>query len=376
MLKGIDLTLMIGPVVPLPVSKDVLDALISVEVTSRTEKASGFQLKFILSKNSPLQTIFLVAGGAQIPLVRVLILVTLNGTTEVLMDGVMTNHEVTGGSAKEGPVLTITGEDLSRVMDYIDFTGLFQYPAMPPEARVFLILAKYAFLGVIPLVIPSVLIDVPIPVDRIPIHQGTDYCYLNKLADEAGYVFYVDPGPAPGTSIGYWGPPVKVGLSQPALNIDMDAHTNVESLSFSFNSQKATLSILVIQEQLTKLPIPIPVPEITPINPPLGLIPPLQLNVDKLDGTGKLSPVQAALRGLSIAAKKADAVSAQGSLDVLRYGQVLKTRRLVGVRGAGLAFDGLYFVDSVTHHLKRGTYTQDFTLVRNGLISTVSRVPA
>lgn len=373
--RGIDLTLMIGPVDPLPVSKEVLDALISVEVTSRTDKASGFQLKFTLHKNSPLQTIFLVAGGVQIPLVRVLILVTLNGTTEVLMDGVMTNHEVTGGSAKEGPVLTITGEDLSRVMDYLDFTALFQYPAMPPEARVFLILARYAFLGVIPLVIPSVLIDVPIPVDRIPIHQGTDYCYLKKLADDAGYVFYVDPGPAPGTSIGYWGPPVKVGLAQPALNIDMDAHTNVESLSFSFNSQKATLPILVIQEQLTKLPIPIPVPEITPINPPLGLIPPLALNVDQVEGTGKLSPVQAALRGLSIAAQKADAVSAEGSLDVLRYGQALKTRRLVGVRGAGLAFDGLYFVDSVTHHLKRGEYTQDFTLTRNGLISTVSTVP-
>jgi len=374
MLRGIDLTLMIGPLAPLPVPKEVLDALISIEVTSRTQKASGFQLKFTLSKNSPLHTIFLLAGGAQIPLVRVLILVTLSGTTEVLMDGVMTNHEVTGGSSKESPVLTITGEDLSRVMDYIDFTGLFQYPAMPPEARVYLILAKYAFLGVIPLVIPSVLIDVPIPVDRVPIHQGTDYCYLNKLADEAGYVFYVDPGPAPGTSIGYWGPPVKVGLSQPALNIDMDALTNVESLSFSFNTQKATLPILVIQESITKLPIPLPIPEITPINPPLGLIPPLSLKVDKLDKMGKLTPVEATLRGLSIAAKKADAVSAQGSLDVLRYGQVLKTRRLVGVRGAGLAFDGLYFVDSVTHHLKRGAYTQDFTLVRNGLISTVSRV--
>jgi hypothetical protein len=288
----------------------------------------------------------------------------------------MTNHEVTGGSDKESPVLTISGEDLSRVMDYIDFTGLIQYPAMPPEARVLLILAKYLFLGVIPLVIPSVLIDVPIPTDRIPIHQGTDLCYLKKLADEAGYVFYVDPGPLPGTSIAYWGPAVKVGLPQPALNVDMDAHTNVESLSFSFNSQKATLSILVIQEQLTKLPIPIPVPEITPINPPLGLIPPLKLNVDKLDGTGKLTPVEAALRGMAIAAQKADAVSAKGSLDVLRYGQVLKTRRLVGVRGGGLAFDGLYYVDSVTHHLKRGEYTQDFTLVRNGLISTVSRVPS
>jgi len=208
---GIDLRLMIGPVVPLPVPKEVLDALRSVEVTSRTDKPSGFQLKFTLSKNSPLHTLFLVAGGVQIPIVRVLIIVTLNGTTEVLMDGVMTNHEVTGGSSREGPVLTITGEDLSRAMDYIDFTG-FLYPAMPPEARVLVCLAKYAFLGVVPLVIPSILLDVPIPVERIPVHQGTDYCYLRKLADDAGYVFYVDPGPLPGTSIGYWGPPVKVGL--------------------------------------------------------------------------------------------------------------------------------------------------------------------
>src|SRR5262249_17827966 len=152
---------------------------------------------------------------------------------------------------------------------------------------------------------PSVLLDVPIPTERVPTHQGTDYCYLKKLADDAGYAFYVDPGPAPGTSIAYWGPPVKVGLPQPALNIDMDANTNVESLSFSFNSQKATLPILVIQEELTKLPITIPVPEITPINPPLGLIPPLTLNVDHVEGTAKLSPVQAALRSLSIAAKQA-----------------------------------------------------------------------
>jgi hypothetical protein len=376
MLRGIDLTLMIGPLEPLPVPKEVLDALISVEVYSRTQGASGFQLKFTLNKNSPLQTIFLVASSVQIPMIRVLILVTLNGATEVLMDGVMTNHQVTGGSSKESPVLTITGEDLSRVMDYIDFTNVFLYPAMPPEARVYLVLAKYAFLGVIPLVIPSFLLDVPIPTDRIPIHQGTDYCYLKKLANDVGYVFYVDPGPAPGTSIGYWGPPIKVGLPQPALNIDMDAHTNVESLSFSFNSQKPILPILTIQEKLTKLPIPIPVPDLNPLNPPLGAIPALSLKIDQIQGTGKLTPVEALLRGLAINAQHGDAVSAEGSLDVLRYGRVLKTRRLVGVRGGGLAFDGLYYVDSVTHHLKRGEYTQDFTLTRNGLISITPRVPA
>ena len=78
---------------------------------------------------------------------------------------------------------------------------------------------------------------------------------------------------------------------------------------------------------------------------------------------------------MSQTAKSADGVTATGSLDVLRYGQALKARSLVGVRGAGLAFDGLYYVNSVTHSIKRGQYKQNFTLGRNGLMSTVPNVP-
>ena len=79
---------------------------------------------------------------------------------------------------------------------------------------------------------------------------------------------------------------------------------------------------------------------------------------------------------MALASKAADAVTATGTLDVLRYGRVLKARALVGVRGAGLPFEGLYYVKTVTHKIKRGEYMQDFTLTRNGLISTVARVPA
>jgi hypothetical protein len=68
-------------------------------------------------------------------------------------------------------------------------------------------------------------------------------------------------------------------------------------------------------------------------------------------------------------------VSASGSLDVLRYGRVLKARSLVGVRGAGLAYDGLYYVQGVTSTLKRGEFKQRFNLTRNGLISITPRVP-
>ncbi len=367
------MTLMIGPAVPAPVPASVLDALTSVQVKCNTEGPSAFQLQFKVNKNSPLFTLFMLAGGAQIPLVRVVIALTLNGSTEVLMDGVMTDHQMAPGSASSSPTLTITGEDLTRVMDYLDFTGM-PFPGMPHEARVLLILAKYAVFGVIPIVIPSVLLDVPIPTDRIPTQTGTDLAYVKQLADDVGYTFYVQPGPAAGTSVAYWGPEIKVGAPQPALNVDMDAYTNVDSLSFGFNTDSATMPIVYIQEPISKAPIPIPIPDISPLNPPLGLIPPIPKQFPQITGTGKLSPLQAAMIGMAKAAKKADAVSANGSLDTLRYGRVLKARGLVGVRGVGTAFDGLYYIKNVTHNLKRGDYKQEFTLSRNGLVSTVPMV--
>jgi hypothetical protein len=375
MLNGIHLTLMIGSAVPMPVSQDVLNALTSIVVTNSSEGPSGFQLHFTLNKQSILETVFLLAAGASIPLIRVVIVVTVNGLSQVLIDGVMTNHQISPGGGSHSPSLTIIGEDLTRVMEYIDFSGI-PYPCMPPEARVALILAKYAVFGVIPLVIPSVLIDVPIPVQQIPRHQGKDLDYVTGLAKEVGYVFYIEPGPSPGQSVAYWGPEIKVGVPQPALNTDMDAQTNVESLSFTYNSESAQLPFVLIQDPNSKVIIPIPIPDITPLNPPLGAIPPIPKDIFVIDETAKYSPIRGALIGMAKAAKSADVVTAEGSLDVIRYGAILKARRLVGVRGAGPAFDGLFYVRSVTHNIKRGEYKQSFTLGRNGLLSTVGSVPS
>ena len=375
MLKGINLTLMIGPVVPVPVPAEVLDALTAVTVhTSAGQQRSGFSLTFSLSNRSPLQTIFLLTAGSLPPIMRVVIVVTINGTPEVLMDGVITKHEIAPGNDPGHSTLTLSGEDLTALMDLIDFTGI-PYPAMPPEARVLLCIAKYAFFGMIPLVVPSVLIDIPLPIERIPRHQGTDLAYINYLAEFVGYVFYLTPGPAPLMNTAYWGPEIKVGTPQPALSINMDAHSNVESLNFNFRPDQATLPVIFIQNQATRVPIPIPVPPITPLNPPLGVVQPFPQKIEFISETAKYNPIQGALIGLAKAAKTADTVAATGTLDVMRYGRLLKARKLVGVRGAGLAFDGLYYVKSVTHEIKRGEYKQSFELSRNGLISITPKVP-
>jgi hypothetical protein len=374
MLKGFYLTLLVGPVVPVPVPKPVLDALTGVQVTVAAGSASGFQLTFTLNNRSPLHTLFLIAG-AQAPLMRVIITLTINGTPNVLMDGVMTNQQVSPGSKPGESTLTITGEDLTKLMSLQDFSGL-PYPAIPAAARVMLIVAKYAMFGIIPLVIPSPFADLPNPVERIPKHKWTDLKYIERLACDAGYVFYIDAGPAPGTNVAYWGPEIKVGIPQPALNCDMDAHTNVESLSFNFDSANTTLPVVFIQNSLTRVAIPIPIPKLNPLQPPLGLIPAPVTNITMLKDTAKLSPIAALGKGLATASRSMDAVSGHGSLDVVRYGRLLKARQLVGVRGVGMAFDGPYFVKSVTTNLKQGELKQSFELTRNGLVSITPRVPA
>jgi hypothetical protein len=376
MLKGVYLTLMIGPVVPVPVPQVVLDALTNVTVTTTAEHGvpSGFELSFALDNRSVLHTIFLLSGGAMVPLMRVIFIVTINGSPNVLMDGVITKQEVTGGSESGHSVLKLSGVDLTEVMNLIDTSGL-PFPAMPVEARVAVIILKYAVFGVIPLVVPTILLDVPIPVSMIPRQQGKDLNYIHMLAHKVGYVFYIEPGPAPGLNTAYWGPEIKLGIPQPALNIDMDAHTNVDSISFEFHADVKKLPIVWYYNELTKIPIPIPIPDFNPLQPPLGLVPPLPLNVEMMSGTAKLSPVGAAAAGLAEAARSSDAVTGRGTLDVLRYGQPLKARGLVGVRGAGMAFDGLYYVKSVSHQISRGHYKQSFTLTRNGLISILPRIP-
>ena len=241
--------------------------------------------------------------------------------------------------------------------------------------RVAAILAKYAAYGVVPLIVPSVVPDIPIPVERIPTQKGNDYDYLRLLAESAGYVFYLEPGPVPGMSIAYWGPEIKFGIPQAALSINLDAWTNVDSLNFTYEPDKSTLPIVFIQDPITKVPIPIVIPPVTPLNPPLGIFVPIPSTTEVMTATSKLDPGLALMLGMARASQSADVVSGTGTLDVERYGQVLKARQLVGVRGAGPAFDGLHYVDSVTHTLSRGSYKQNFTLRRNALIANTPVVP-
>ncbi|HEX4848262.1 MAG TPA: hypothetical protein VFV30_08960 [Novosphingobium sp.] len=368
-LKGVTLTLLMGPVAVAPVPVAVIEALESAQVTSAVGQRSGFQISFTYSKTSPIATTLLPAGFFD-PMIRVILVATLNGVPKVLADGPIKRQDVVASSAPGENRLTITGEDVSGYMDLIDFTG-FPFPAMPTFARVAALLAKYAMFGVIPVPVPEVFSTVELPIKSYAHQQGTDFEYLNKLAKEAGYEFYVTPGPAPGTNTAYWGPQLRVGLPQPALTIDMDHASNIESMSFSADGNAAIMPYCYVK--IGGFSVPVPVPNISLLAPPLAARPLIPTKIRPVETERTEMPKAMALLLAGRAA--AEPVSANGSIDLSRSGSPIDARSIIGVRGAGLAHDGLYYVRSVTHTLGRGSWKQAFQLQRDGLISTVPAVP-
>ena len=375
MVSPLYLTLLIGPMEPIPAPKPLADALVSVEVTESATGQSGFQLVFTLGNNSILETFFLLAGGAPLPIIRVVLLATFPGIPQVLIDGVVLHTEVQPDAMSGSSKLVVTGKDLTALMDLIDFSGL-PYPGMSPDVRALVILAKYAMFGVVPEVIPVPAPDIPIPLLQTPTQKKSDLQYLKHLASEVGYVFYLVPGPLPGMSQAYWGPETRLGIPQTALNVNMDTWTNVESLNFRYEPQNAVLPIIFIQDPITKVPIPIPIPPVTPFSPPMGLAVMPPQKIEFMSGTAKLNPAVALMQGFARVTETSDVVVGDGSLDVMRYGQPLRARSLVGVRGAGLAFDGMHYVDSATHKIKPGEYKESFVLKRNALVANTPVVPS
>jgi hypothetical protein len=362
---------MMGQVIPIPVPQPLADALTAAQVTTTAGQSSGFQLTFAVSKDSVIQKVLLPTGALD-PGLRIILVILIAGSPTVLMDGIVTRQDLAPSDTPGGSALTLTGEDLSVLMSLDSRNEC--YPGLPTEERVKFICARYAEYGIVPHAEPPVLTDVPSPIDQIPTQSGTDLDHLRELADAAGYVFYLDPGPQIGASVAYWGPEVRVGVPQPALSVNMDVASNVESLSFGFDGLSRTQLTIGLPVPDTDLVVQVPVPDVSLLRPPLAARPAVTLRREPMRDVANLPKIQAELLGLSRTASAADAISGSGQLDMLRYGHVLCARQLVAVRGAGLAYDGLYYVRSVTSDIKRGEFKQSFQLSRDGLVSLTPEV--
>jgi hypothetical protein len=372
MLLGVQLTLLIGPTVAAPAPPLLAEALQNVKVGFSDDGQSGFQLTFQTGRGGPLGTLdYPLLGNPLLkPFNRVILIAIFNGTPRVLMDGIITDLQFTPSNEPGRSTMTATGEDVSVMMDREEKSA--EHPAQDETVIALKIIASYAQFGLIPQVIPPPVIDLPLPIDRIPVQQATDLQYLREMAGRYGYVFFVTPGPAPFTNTAYWGPPVRIGLPQRALSVNLGGETNVERIDFRSNALGPTVVTGQVQDRLTNQTLP--VQTFASLRPPLSTQPALLVNQANVRRTqlrqSGLSATEAFARAQGMTDAASDAVEANGELDALRYGDLLQPRGLVGLRGAGYSHDGFWYVKRVTHDLRREAYKQQFTLTREGLGST------
>jgi len=364
------LTLLMGPTIPLSAPRFMMEALQNVEVTHDDTGRSGFQLSFEAGRSGPLALLDspLLTSSRLKPFSRVVITITLNAMPRVLMDGIITSTEYSPGGPEGGSTFTATGEDVSVMMDLEEKS--IEHPAQPELVIASKIILSYAQYGLIPMVIPPPSVDIPIPIERTPTQQGTDFEYLNEMAERFGYVFFIIPGPVPMTNTAYWGPPERVGLPQRALSVNQGLHSNVVSINFSYNALSATRLSGSVEDRRTNKSLPVQTfsgLRLPPLVSQPALNPLSKARTKKVRYTG-LDVMQAFSRAQGKTDSSVDNVAtASGELDVLRYGSILWPRSLVGLRGAGYSYDGFWYVKRVTHKIKKGEYKQSFTLSREGM---------
>ncbi|SAL04851.1 Phage late control gene D protein (GPD) [Caballeronia calidae] len=373
-LLGVYMTVLAGRGVLLPLPEAALRAIDTVEITQGTESRSGLQAQFKAGRGTSLADIddypIMKQPGLKVG-ARFVLVLTMGLIPKVLFDGIVTQAQLNPGQGRGDGTLAVTAEDLRFKMDQQERDE--SYPGLPPAAIAALIMARYAEYGLVPTVIPPPTAEAPLPMDRVTTQSGTDLDFLESLAGQAGYVFTVIPGPFPGTSTGYFGPQPRIGVPQRALTVNMGADSNVAQIDFQYNAAEAHAVSGEVQDRTTNQSVPVRSAPAS-LRPPLATEPALA-NSDVAGSriyrpSGAVSAAGAQAEAQAQSERSTDVLTAQGEVVSAKYGRVLEPRQLVGLRGAGRAHDGFWFVEEVKHVLKRGDYRQQFKLTREGTGTT------
>lgn len=367
---GVRLQLLVGDTVPEPASYEVVSALLDVEVRNETVQRDTFQMTFSLGRDRTADDFGLLRSGMLDVQRRVIIMVFFGARPEVLIDGIITRHQTPVSNRPGHSQLVVSGESIAMRLDLEERNQSYANRSDAIIVREILTRTEYTVYGLIPQITDTT--ETPIETDRTPSQQQTDLQYIQALARRNSFVFYIETADMPGTNTAYWGAENRQGMRQPPLTMNMGSATNVENLTTGFNALAGDAPQVTITEPNTGRAIPIPIP--ASLLPALAgeSAPMLRASIDRRGANLNFS--QALLRALSGNSDGADAADASGVLNAAVYGQVLRARRLVDVRGAGRTSDGTYYVKQVTHRIKRGEYKQHFSLTREGRGATSSRV--
>jgi hypothetical protein len=355
--------------------RSILESITSIQITKSDEGRDGFQISLALGRNSLSNLMkggLLASDDLLRPSCRIILIVFFNTAKKVLLDGIITHHQYNPSKTAGESTLTITGEDVSIMLDK-DEKHTTHKGSVNSIIKNILISSDYANYGFEPRVI-----DVPNDDKGERKQLESDLKFILKCGEEYSCIFYVEPSDSPGKNIVYWGPSNRKTTGNKDLLFNMGSSSNILSINFQYNSLKPELVVGTIKDKDNDKVEEIVITDSTldsliTTNSPFASSNKKDFKTRWLKLDKPMTTSEAYKRAQDETNKSfEDVVTASGEIDSSQYGDVIKPRNLVILKGVGSEYAGKYYVKSVTHNIKRGEYKQSFNLTREDLGSAIS----
>ena len=203
-------------------------------------------------------------------------------------------------------------------------------------------------------------------IDHTEIQRGTDIQFLQALAQRNGFECYVELNPQTGKVEGHFHAPRLQQPPQGVLSVNLGTATNVNSFHAQFDMLRPATAKASNVDVHSKEGQSGQSDSLS--DKALGKVTTVSLDQARqvlvsaigLSDSGELQTATQA-----VVNRSSWAITANGELNTIAYGDVLRAKRPVLVRGAGPQFSGIYYVERVLHTLNGDGYTQQFSLRRN-----------
>lgn len=281
-----------------------------------------------------------------------------DGVDEIF-DGVITHVRPAFGPDLAGCTLEIWAMDRSVLLDRVDL--LKDWPNKKDSDIAAEIFNRY---GLTPVVEDTTVIHEEV-ISTI-IQRETDMQFLRRLALRNGYGCYVEG------KTGYFQPPQLDQPPQPVLAVHFGDETNVSEFALEVDAlapvqvamqqidrgSKEVLEMLAEQSRQPRLGSQ------GSTDLPAGIEPALSV----AGGVAATSLLEMTALCEGLYHQREWFVSGEGEINGNAYGQALRPRRTVTIKGIGETYSGVYYVTHVTHSFTRDGYSQYFRVKRNALL--------
>jgi hypothetical protein len=347
-----------------PASADLLAVIQQIEIEDHAEMADMMRLSVAISLKDGCSGWNVVDDNVFHRLAKIRVNVNVgSGKTEPLLEAYVTETSAEFANQPGQSVLNVVAMEPTVLMNLQEVNAPWPNRADSGIAEEIFKKREYDFVPVV---------DDTQPVwqenDYSAMQHGTDIQFLQHLAERNGFECYVELNPSSGKVEGHFHLPRLQNTPQGILSVNMGEATNVNSFHARFNGIGATTAKAsnIDNESMEDQSADAESQQLTDLGSTAALAADRPGQV-LLTGTGLSNTGELKTLAESVVDRSSWAVTADGELNTVAYGGILRAKRTVLVRGAGRQFSGTYYVESVTHTINGEGYSQQFSLRRNAL---------